>query len=549
MARQRIVAAGGDADSAEHGGPQGPRRPASAGRPSGLARIFAVPDGEPVDARLAHIRQLTSGERLWFEQGVRVGDRVLVPYERLDDGKPAALAVDRLMRRCRCSAKEAFDLGEALLALDADPTVIAHYVAEARRRGVGPVLAELLAWAARLGAVAPGPDGDALDHAEPLGDDVERVTDAGELAAEPADAPDPDAATTPEPATLAWRVLGTIDPPRVRCPRCGTGYVADDDAPELPACPRCGTPDTWEARQPAAFRALLGAIEACPTRAALADLGRRLYAARLPARPGRGRVDALPDPPGRARRARSPLGSPARELLERDRGGGRLGHSRVWVRRSTAASTRPARPVSRRRSGGGSGPPTGRAGRPGRRRPAPLPAAGRHASAGCPADVGSTTADGRLSPPVPPSVTPRLRPICPGPCAARAARPPSGDTRSRGPDLDRGGSGGDPPGEEGSTRGGGSGPRGRLAGRDAHLRHPELRRRFPMETLTDVVQLDLVPLVSAALKEAARLTAAVEGLARELDRLTAELEDGELRDTNRLLGALLGQLGCPYERR
>jgi hypothetical protein len=70
-----------------------------------------------------------------------------------------------------------------------------------------------------------------------------------------------------------------------------------------------------------------------------------------------------------------------------------------------------------------------------------------------------------------------------------------------------------------------------------------------METLVDVVQLDLVPLVSAALKEAARLTAAVEGVARELDHLTAELREGELRDTNRLLGALLGQLGCPYERR
>jgi hypothetical protein len=70
-----------------------------------------------------------------------------------------------------------------------------------------------------------------------------------------------------------------------------------------------------------------------------------------------------------------------------------------------------------------------------------------------------------------------------------------------------------------------------------------------METLTDVVQLDLVPLIAAALKETARLTAAVEGVARELDRLTAELEAGELRDTNRLLGTLLGQLGCPYERR
>jgi hypothetical protein len=240
-----------------------------------------VPDGEPVGARLAHIRQLTPGERLWFEQGVRVGDRVLVPYERLDDGKPSVLTVDRLMRRCRCSAKEAFDLGEALLALDADPTVTAHYLAEARRRGVGSVLTELLAWAARLGALTPDPDGDALDHAEPLGDDVERVTDAGELAAPTSDAPDCEAATS-EPATLAWRVLGTIDAPRVRCPRCGARYVADDDVPKAPACPRCGTPDTWEARQPAAFRAWLQAIDTCPTRTALADLGRRLYVAHLP---------------------------------------------------------------------------------------------------------------------------------------------------------------------------------------------------------------------------------------------------------------------------
>jgi hypothetical protein len=71
------------------------------------------------------------------------------------------------------------------IALDADATVIAHYVGEAQCRGVGPVLNELLAWVARLGALGPGPDGDALDHAEPLGDDVERITDTGELAAEP----------------------------------------------------------------------------------------------------------------------------------------------------------------------------------------------------------------------------------------------------------------------------------------------------------------------------------------------------------------------------
>ena len=41
----------------------------------------------------------------------------------------------------------------------------------------------------------------------------------------PSDAPDPDSVQAPEPATLAWRVLGTLDPPRVRCPRCHTRYV------------------------------------------------------------------------------------------------------------------------------------------------------------------------------------------------------------------------------------------------------------------------------------------------------------------------------------
>jgi hypothetical protein len=289
---------------------------APAPRPTALGRIFTVPDGEPVAVLLAHVSRLTPGERLWFEAGVRVGDQVLVPYERLDDGKPAALAVDRLMRRLRCPAKAAFDLGEALLALDADATVIAHYVAEARRRGVASVVDELLAWAARLAAIAPVPDADALDHAEPLGDGAERVTDAGELAAEPAGASDPgaDAATASEPATLGWRVLGPIDAPRVRCPRCGARYVADVDAAHLPACPRCGTPDIWEARQPAAFRALLQAIDGCALRPELAALGRQLYAAKLPrAQAGvawtryRIRQAALD--------AAAPLGPVARELL------------------------------------------------------------------------------------------------------------------------------------------------------------------------------------------------------------------------------------------
>jgi hypothetical protein len=70
-----------------------------------------------------------------------------------------------------------------------------------------------------------------------------------------------------------------------------------------------------------------------------------------------------------------------------------------------------------------------------------------------------------------------------------------------------------------------------------------------MEQLADVIQLDLVPLVHAALKEHARLTTAVEALTGELERLRTALHTGELRDTNRLLTTLLGQLGCPYERR
>ena len=107
-------------------------------------------------------------------------------------------------------------------------------------------------------------------------------TTPGSSSRPPARRADPDAASTPEPAALAWRVLGAIEAPRIRCARCGARYLADADAADLPACPRCGTPDTWEARQPAAFQALLRAIDGCATRAALSELGRRLYAARLP---------------------------------------------------------------------------------------------------------------------------------------------------------------------------------------------------------------------------------------------------------------------------
>jgi hypothetical protein len=244
-------------------------------RPTGLARIFRVPDGEPVEALLAHIASLTPGERLWFEAAIVAGDQVLVPVERLDDGKPAALAVDRLMRQLRCSAKAAFDVGECLLALDADTGVIAHTIAEARRRGVGAVIDELVHWLTRLEAPEAVPDTDALDHAEPLGDAVDDVSEAG-------DVPRPAPEAAGEPATVAWRVLGSLAPEWVRCPRCRRRYPADDDAADLPRCPACRTEDTWEARQPAAYQALLAEIDGCPSRPALAALGRRLYAARLP---------------------------------------------------------------------------------------------------------------------------------------------------------------------------------------------------------------------------------------------------------------------------
>ena len=70
-----------------------------------------------------------------------------------------------------------------------------------------------------------------------------------------------------------------------------------------------------------------------------------------------------------------------------------------------------------------------------------------------------------------------------------------------------------------------------------------------MATLTDVIEEDLVPLVDAALAETRRLADAVEALRRGVDELTTELHRSELRETTRLLGVLLSQLGCPYERR
>jgi hypothetical protein len=160
--------------------------------------------------------------------------------------------------------------------------VIAHYVAETRRRGVEPVVAELVALIADLEAVGSMPDADALDHAEALGEDAEAITTDGRLVAHTDEESADEGDGAPELPTDGWHVIGTLAPEPVRCSGCGARYPADEDAAELPTCPCCGTPDTWEARQPAAYRALLAAIDAAPTRAALGRRGRRLYAMRLP---------------------------------------------------------------------------------------------------------------------------------------------------------------------------------------------------------------------------------------------------------------------------
>ncbi|MBI4560670.1 MAG: hypothetical protein HY724_01395, partial [Candidatus Rokubacteria bacterium] len=213
---------------------------------------------------------------LWFEQGVLVGDTVLVPHEQLSDGKPARLAVDRLIRGLGCSAREAWDFGELLLALDASPEVTAHYEAEARSRGVEAVLQELYWLVVDLARAEESSEADALAHAEPLNGRAEWVTTEGVLPLG-AQAPDDETALSPE----AWHRLGSIHPEVIRCPGCGREYEADDEAAELPACPGCALADTWEARQDPGLRALVAGIEACASLQELAALGKRLYALRL----------------------------------------------------------------------------------------------------------------------------------------------------------------------------------------------------------------------------------------------------------------------------
>jgi hypothetical protein len=239
-----------------------------------LGRIFTVPEGEPVQAVLEHIATLSQGERLWFEQGMVAGDTLLIPHEALSD-TPAYLTVPRLMRGFRCTAGEAAGLAELFLALDAGRDVVTHYEAEARRHSVAAVTQDLIHLVAQLALTEQVDEADALAEAERLGDTAEAVATDGRLT-EKLPAAEGDG------ALLGWHALGAVVAETIACAGCGARYQADDETAELPACPECGTPDTWESRQGAAFRALVGEIDGCAALTDLAQVGKRLYALGLP---------------------------------------------------------------------------------------------------------------------------------------------------------------------------------------------------------------------------------------------------------------------------
>jgi hypothetical protein len=250
-------------------------RPDEAEQRSGktwLARVFEVPEGEPTHALLSHISALTPGERLWFERGVFAGDAVLVAHEALSD-TPAFLATPRLMRRFRCTAREAAGLAELFLALDAGPAVVVHHEAEVRRRGAKAVIGDLVHLVARLALVEQVADTDALEDAECLGDSAERVATDGQVA-QPA-------GQTERAAQVAWHALGTVRPERVTCTVCRAVYEADDERGDLPVCPECGARDTWETRQGGRFRGVIGAIDRCTSLEEMAALGKGLYTLEL----------------------------------------------------------------------------------------------------------------------------------------------------------------------------------------------------------------------------------------------------------------------------
>jgi hypothetical protein len=238
-----------------------------------LHRVFVVPDGEPIDALMAHISALSGGDRLWFEHGVVIGDTVMVSHEALSD-TPAHLALPRLQRRFRCTAREAAGLAELFIALDAGRDVVAHYEAEARHRSVGTVIEDLVHLVARLALAEEVDARDALEHADRLGDWAEAVANDGHLAQHSGQ-------SDGDGALLAWHALGSVQSERVVCPVCGAAYEADDEDADIPVCPGCGAADTWENRQGPAFRALIAEIDGCGSLGELGVIGKRLYALAL----------------------------------------------------------------------------------------------------------------------------------------------------------------------------------------------------------------------------------------------------------------------------
>jgi hypothetical protein len=232
-----------------------------------LHRIFVVPEGEPVHALMTHISSLNAGERMWFEEGVLAGDVVVMPHEALSD-TPAFLALPRLRRRFRCTVPEAAGLAELFLALEAGPDVVAYYVSEVQRRSVGVVIEDLVFLVAQLALIEERAAADVCSDAQRLGDAVEDVANDGQVAQLPVQG---------DSALLGWHAVGSVQVETVVCPVCGARYGSDDDAVEIPACPECGARDTWESRQDASFRALVGEIDGCSSPTELAALGKRLY--------------------------------------------------------------------------------------------------------------------------------------------------------------------------------------------------------------------------------------------------------------------------------
>jgi hypothetical protein len=244
-------------------------------RRSWLGRVFQAPEGEPTHAQLEHIASLSQGERLWFERGVRAGDIVVVAHEALSD-TPAFLHTRRLMRRFGCTVREAVDLAEVFLAIDASPAVVAHYEGEARRVGIANIIDDLVHLVAGVALAEQLPDGDALQDVQSLGDAVDSIDDDGRVARSAVQLGDEDGSgATPE---VQWHALGTVHPERATCPVCRAAYEVDDDSPDLPTCPECGAPDTWETRQGGRFRGIVDAIDSCADLKVLGALGKRLYA-------------------------------------------------------------------------------------------------------------------------------------------------------------------------------------------------------------------------------------------------------------------------------